>query len=547
MSTRADSAPPVPRVLFALVAPFRAFLRLEAASGILLFFAAAASMALANSVWRETWASILHAPLGIRVGNRDLYWPLHHLVNDGLMTLFFFVVGMEIKRELVRGELRTFSRAVLPAVAAVGGMVVPALLHHAIAGGTDAQRGWGIPMATDIAFALGCMTLVKSRVPTSLFVFLTALAIFDDLGAIIVIAAFYGGTIHWGFLALAAGLTLLAYLMNRARVAFVWPYAVVGAGLWFAMLRSGVHATLAGVVLGLMIPSAPPREARGVLDDLDEAIDALRRASRAHEEPPQGVIAAIERHLESVQSPLDRTVHGLQSFVAFGIVPLFALANAGVTVGAARAGITAPAALGPLVGLLVGKPLGVCLTTVAAVKLRLAEPLKNATTLQLVATGIMAGVGFTMSLFVDGLAYGARADLADAAKLGVLVASSTAAVLGVLLFRMSGPVVQDEEAEGVSVVVDLPRFGKGWRVEPWPVGGPLVGQTLGEAGVRERHGVTVLGVWKGEDAVEGRRALEPAGPDYRFAEGDTALLVAQEEQLAAFRALHGEGTSGDGV
>ena len=547
MTDGADPRPPVPRVLFALVAPFRAFLRLEAASGILLFFASAASMALANSVWAGAWASILHAPLGIRVGHRDLYWPLHHLVNDGLMTLFFFVVGMEIKRELVRGELRTFSRAILPAVAAVGGMVVPALLHHAIAAGTPAQRGWGIPMATDIAFALGCMTLVKSRVPTSLFVFLTALAIFDDLGAIIVIAAFYGGAIHWGFLALAAGLGLLGFGLNRARVSSVWPYALVGAGLWFAMLRSGVHATLAGVVLGLMIPSAPPRDPRGVLDDLDEALDALRRATRAKAEPPSGVIAAIERHLESVQSPLDRTVHGLQGLVAFGVVPLFALANAGVSLGASRVSVTSPAALGPFVGLLVGKPLGVVLTTLAVVRLRVAEPLKNATTLQLVATGTLAGVGFTMSLFVDGLAYGARADLADAAKLGVLLASSLAALVGLALFRLGGKVEHDEESEGVSVVVDLPRFGQGWRVEPWPVSGPLVGKTLGEAGVRERHGVTVLGVWKGMDAVEGRRALEPAGPDYRFAEGDTALLVAQDEQLAAFRALNGEGTSGEGV
>ncbi len=344
------------------------------------------------------------------------------------MTFFFFVVGMEIKRELVKGELRTFARAALPAIAALGGMVVPAAIYHAVARGTAAQPGWGIPMATDIAFALGCMALIRTRVPASLFVFLTALAIFDDLGAIVVIAVFYGGSIDLVALGAAGALTLTLVALSRGGVQRALPYALLGVALWMALLKSGLHATLAGVILGLTIPAEAPRTSGDVLDDLDAALDSLRRAVRT-QGTDNTALAAIERHLESVQAPLDRFVHGLHGAVAFGVVPVFAIANAGISL-SGGASLTSPASMGSFLGLVIGKPVGVFGATWLAVRTGLAPKPTGASWREVWGVAMLSGIGFTMSLFVDALAFGGNQPLEDGAKVGVLVGSVVSAVAG---------------------------------------------------------------------------------------------------------------------
>jgi NhaA family Na+:H+ antiporter len=443
----------VRRVLFALVAPLQAFFRMEAAGGILLMVAAALGVALANSRWRDAYHHALGLPVELRVGSAAVVWPLHHWINDALMTLFFLVAGMEIKRELTQGELRTFGRAVLPLLAAAGGMLAPALIYLFVTHATPASRGWGIPTATDIAFSLGVLTFVKGRVPSSLFVFLTALAIFDDLGAILVIALFYGADVHLGPLLVALAITGGLVALGRLRVQQVSVYAIAGVALWVALLRSGVHATLAGVILGLAMPSRSLRPVRDTLNDLDAALDILRREDDKNVQ--SGALAAIERHLESVQAPLDRVLHGVHPSVAYGIVPLFALANSGVTFDAVAArGALSPVSVGAFLGLVVGKPVGVFTATWLAVRAGISPRPTGASWAQVFGVAVMAGIGFTMSLFVNLLAFGAS-PVADAARIGVFAASLTSAVLGLVILRFAGPKRAIERAEeAVEVAVE---------------------------------------------------------------------------------------------
>jgi len=524
----------VPRVLFALVRPFQRFFRTQAASGIFLMVTAAVAMLWANSPWHHGYHDLFHTRLHVELGGRGLAWTVHHWINDALMTFFFFVVGMEIKRELVKGELRTLSRAALPAIAALGGMVVPAAIYFAIARGTEAQPGWGIPMATDIAFALGCMALIRTRVPASLFVFLTALAIFDDLGAILVIAVFYGGAIDVVALGAAGALTLTLVALSRGGVQRALPYALLGVALWMALLKSGLHATLAGVILGLTIPAEAPRTSGDVLDDLDAALDSLRRAVRT-QGTDNTALAAIERHLESVQAPLDRFVHGLHGAVAFGVVPVFALANAGIAL-SSGASLTSPASMGSMLGLVIGKPVGVFGATWLAVRLGLAPKPTGATWREVLGVAMLSGIGFTMSLFVDALAFGGNLPLEDGAKMGVLVGSVVSAVAGMAFLRVVGRVrAATAEESDTPVLIDLRRFAPGFRVEPWTTRGTLVGRTLAEAQLRAAYGVSVLGVWlpaSGDDPL--KRTLKPVGAEFVLTEGDTLLLVAEDEAMERF-------------
>ncbi len=434
-----DGRPDVKRdkpILFSIVAPFQAFFRLEAAGGLVLIGMAVLAIAWANSRFAFVYEAIFHSQVEMKLGGRGIDWTVHHFTNDGLMTLFFAVVGLEVKRELTHGELQTFRQALLPLIAALGGMLVPAGIYLAMNPRGAGHSGWAVPMATDIAFALGCLSLVKSRVPASLFVFLTALAIFDDLGAILVIALFYGGGVDPRFLGLAAVLCVGLVLLGRAKVQKLWPYVAVGVCLWAALLESGIHATLAGVAVGLAIPADSKRAPRNVLDDLEGAIASLRADCVARGMIPEGTIAAIERHLESVQSPLDRAMHALHGLVAYGVVPLFALANAGVSVDDLSR-FASPVTLGALAGLAVGKPIGVAGATLLAIALGVAARPTGATSLQIIAVGCLAGIGFTMSLLVGSLAFSSARGLEDASKLGVLSASLGSALLGLGLLRMS--------------------------------------------------------------------------------------------------------------
>ena len=505
---------------------------MEAAGGLAMIGSAALALLWANSPLRHVYDAIFHATIEIRLASQGIHWTVHHFTNDALMTLFFVVAGLEIKRQLALGELRTWGRAALPLIAAVGGMVVPALIYLLFNRSGPQRAGWGVPMATDIAFALGCLSLVRRRVPSSVFVFLTALAIFDDLGAILVIAFFYGGSVDPRFLGIAIGLSALLVALGRARVQSIWPYAIVGFLLWVAVLRSGVHATLAGVIIGLAMPTGVRRKAGDVLDDLDMAVTSLRRDHERRGDAPEGAIAAIERHLESVQSPLDRTMHGLHGIVAFGVVPLFALANAGVSLGGAAA-IGGSVTLGAFAGLVVGKPVGVFGATWLATRLGLAPPPTNATRTQLFAASLMAGIGFTMSLFVGNLGLGSVRALEDQAKLGVLAASVAAALLGILLLRVRSPLAPAAAGEDEPVVLDVPRFARGYAVRPCGVSGPLLGRTLAEIDARRRFGVSVIGVWRG-DQHGGARKLEPLDADQPMRDGDVLLVAGSEEAVDGF-------------
>ncbi|HEU4411338.1 MAG TPA: Na+/H+ antiporter NhaA [Polyangiaceae bacterium] len=536
-------APPLPRLLFAFVAPFREFLRTQSASGLLLVLATAAALAWANSRFGGSYHDFVHARVSAGLGPGQVAWPLSHWVNDALMAFFFLLAGMEIKRELVVGELRTLRRAALPLVAALGGMAAPALIYVAFNAGGPGMAGWAVPTATDIAFSLGCLTLIGRRAPPSLGVFLAALAIFDDLGAIIVIALFYGAGLDLAALGVAAAISLLLVALGRSGVRTLWLYLPLGTALWVALYRSGLHATLAGVVLGLAIPSKPPREPTDVIDDLGRAVDALHRARAGEAEGGgvDGAVAALERHLESMQSPLDRLRHGLHGPVSYGIVPLFALVNAGITFGPGAAALAAsPVALGAGLGLFVGKPVGVFGSTYAAVRLGLAPRPAGTSWAQIFGAALLAGIGFTMSIFITGLAFAADPAAQDAAKTGVFAGSFAGALAGLALLRRSAaPAPEAGDGGEVRVLVDLPQFANDYRLAQWAPRRALVGRTLGELDARSRYGVNVLGVWahEGGGVVEATRKLKPVGGDYRVELGDTLLLVGDRDAVAAFLAL----------
>lgn len=534
---RPRPAPPLQRVLFAVVAPVQRFFRTEAAGGIVLIASAALALVLAASPLSHAYHEVVHAPLRLGAGPFGASFSVHALINDVLMTVFFVVAGMEIKRELVTGELSSLRQAALPLVAAAGGMLVPALIYLGWNHGGPAHAGWAIPTATDIAFALGCLSLVKKRVPWSLFVFLTALAIFDDLGAILIIALFYGGQPHLPSLAAAGVIALVLVGLNRARVHRPWPYFLVGAALWVAVARSGLHPTIAGVLVGLAMPTKGKRTLEDALEDIEVAVESLRQLPRGRAE---GSLTAIERHIETLQPPVERALHGLHAPVAFCIVPLFALANAGVEVDAsATAAAALPITLGVGFGLLVGKTLGIFGATWAAVRLRLAPMPTGARWPHVFGVALMGGVGFTMSLFVTGLAFKGAPALEAAAKIGILSGSLVSALAGIVVLRLSSGAAEREQ-EDVSVCrVDVPRFADAFRVEPWPASGPLVGRTLGEVNLRRDHGVTVLGVFHEEEgaSTEGGmryRKLDTVDADYTITPGDTLLLVGERDRVERF-------------
>jgi NhaA family Na+:H+ antiporter len=423
-----------------MTAPLHRFMRSAPAAGIVLLVCAAIAMAWANSPWASAYHALWETPLTLAVGASGAQLTLHQVINDGLMAVFFFLVGLEIKREVLVGELASLRHAALPVSAALGGMVVPALLFTLVNAGGEGAAGWGIPMATDIAFALGVLALLGDRVPASLRVFLSALAIADDMGAVLVIALFYSGGVAWGALLAAAALLALSALANAAGVRAPWAYALIGASLWAAVLVSGVHATVAGVLLALTIPSrtridegAFLRGARQTLEDFHDARDPERTvlSSRAHQE----ALYRLEELTEQAQPPLARLEHGLQGVVNFGIMPLFALANAGVPLHGAGALIGSPVAIGVFLGLLLGKPIGISLAAWFAVRSGLAAKPAGASWRLIHGASWLGGVGFTMSLFIAGLAFGSDASLLTAAKLGTFVASLTAGVIGWVILR----------------------------------------------------------------------------------------------------------------
>jgi len=426
----------------AVLRPIRAFLELEASSGILLLSAAVAALCWVNLGGVASYHALLSAQLVLGAGDLSATFSLHEFANDGLMTIFFFVVGMEIKRELVVGELASVSRALLPAVAALGGMVVPALIFVAFNGAGPARRGWGIPMATDIAFCVGVLTLLKSRVPYGLIVFVTALAIFDDIGGILVIALFYGHGLDVWWLAAAAAVSLVAIGMGRAQVRRGFAWAAVGALLWLALHRGGIHATIAGVVLGLCIPARPRTSPRLALMALAGHLTSLT-ARPVDEALDTEALGGLEQGLEALESPIDRFLHILHPWTAFLVMPVFALANSGVDVrNMSPSQLASTVTLGTAVALVGGKLIGIFSFTTISVRLGFAPMPGGASYAKLLGAAVVAGIGFTVALFIAGLAYPEHPDLLDQAKLGILAGSVTAGVAGATILlatpRLSG-------------------------------------------------------------------------------------------------------------
>ncbi len=420
---------------------FQRFFRTEIFGGLVLLVFGLAALAIANSPWAEGYERFWQTSFAIGIVDRTLSLSLHHWINDGLMAVFFLLVGLEIKRELIAGELSSRKQATLPIACAMGGMIVPAAVYLMFNTSGAGTRGWGIPMATDIAFALGALNIIAPRAPIGAKVFLTALAIADDMGAILVIALFYSSHIAWGALAAAAAVMVVLIGLNRLGVRPLWPYLLAGGFLWYFVHESGVHATLAGVILAFTIPAHTrinaaefSSEARRLLDEFDrtETGDLLVLTSKGQQE----TLFSLEHASEGVTAPILKLEHALHNFSAFVVMPLFAFANAGVRIGGPIEHATI--ALGILAGLIIGKPLGIMAAALVAVKSGLANLPAGVRWMSLFGYAWLAGIGFTMSLFIAMLAF-SDSGLVPASKLGILAGSLAAGIIGAAILRIAGP------------------------------------------------------------------------------------------------------------
>ncbi len=420
--------------------PFKEFLRSKSTGGILLILCAITALVWANSTWAESYIALWQTPFTVGYGKAVLSKPLLLWVNDGLMALFFFVVGLEIKREFLVGELSSLSKAILPIVAAVGGMVIPAALYVLVNGDGPGGHGWGVPMATDIAFALGILALLGDRVPSQLKIFLTAVAIVDDIGAVLVIAVFYTSDIAVWMLAGAGTMLLVAFAGNRMGVRTPVFYALVGCVVWLLVLKSGIHSTVAGVLMAFTIPARTRSDPEGFLSNADGVLKdygtSLGHGVTVLTSPAMNsALLSLQSITSSAQTPLQRLEHALHPLVDYVIMPIFALANAGVVLsGNLGAVLTGPVALGTAFGLVVGKPVGIVLSVWALA--RLSGGLPDGMRLgHFVGVGLLAGIGFTMSLFIAALAFEGTPDMLAGAKTAILGASSVAGAAGYFLLR----------------------------------------------------------------------------------------------------------------
>ena len=414
-----------------LIGPFERFMHVEASSGIVLLAATVLALVLANSPMSERFLAFWGTEVGFRLGSFEMIHSLKHWINDGLMVIFFFVIGLEVKRELVVGELRDPRRAALPVVAALGGMIVPAAVYLAFQWGEPGQRGWGIAMATDIAFVVGCIAILGSRVPIGLRVLLLSLAIADDIGAILVIAIGYTESINITALVLAfVGLGVIFFL-GRAGVRSFLVYTIVGTLVWLGFHESGVHPTIAGVLLGLLTPTRVYVGEGLFASALDAASGIFHGGAWGDESQRAIKVARFRKLARETVSPVEYLEGALHPWSSFIILPLFALANAGVVI--ELSDFANPIAQAVAAGLVIGKPLGIVIFSFLAVRIGLARLPEGVTWGVLVGGGFLAGIGFTMALFIAGLAL--TGDAMDAAKVGVLGASAVAAIIGMSLLN----------------------------------------------------------------------------------------------------------------
>ena len=421
--------------------PFEHFLHAQTTTGMILMFMTVVALILANTPLTESYAHFFHTKVDLTVGSWQLSHTIHHWINDGLMAIFFFIIGLEIKREVLVGELSNIKVAILPILAAIGGMIFPALIFWAINHGGEGAAGWGIPMATDIAFAISALVLLGKRVPTALVTFLVALAIVDDLGAVLVIALFYTEQIHMIPLLLAGGAFLILIAFNRFGIHMILPYFIVGLFLWFFMLESGVHATIAGVIAAMAIPSKPKqtpseftKETKTLLDEYE--VYQKEDPHTLHEEQ-KAILRNIQDRIDAMGTPAARLERGLHLPVALIIIPLFALANAGISIDFSSIGTTIrePVSLGIIAGLIMGKVLGIFGVAWLAIKLNIARLPKGSSMNQIFGVAFLGGIGFTMSIFVADLAFAGNNTLIFQAKVGILAASLFAGFFGFLWLR----------------------------------------------------------------------------------------------------------------
>jgi len=421
------------------LAPVEKFLAIETSSGVLLLASALVALIWANSPWRELYRALWHTPLALRAGPLSFECDLHFLINEGLMTVFFFVVGLEIRAEMHHGQLSSLRRAALPLAAAIGGMMIPAGIFAAVNLGEASAKGWGIPMATDIAFAVGVLTLLGRRVPPALRVLLLALAVIDDIGAIVVIAIFYSsGLVPVGLVGVGVGLCAIL-VMRMLGVRAPWAYVPPAVVTWSGAYVTGIHPTLAGVIVGLLTPVRPWFGREKLVQQVAGSIDSIRAPSEREERRLLPEVARIEEATREALSPVQRIQSALHGWVAFGVMPLFALANAGVGLGdASLSGQSLLVFLGASLGLVVGKPVGVLTFSWLATRLRVAELPPGVTWPHMAVLGVVAGIGFTMSIFISALAFADGANL-ETSKIAILIASGVAASLaygtGRVVFR----------------------------------------------------------------------------------------------------------------
>jgi NhaA family Na+:H+ antiporter len=436
-----------------LLSPLEEFIHKQTTSGILLMLMAIVALFVANSFLAEDYKHLIHTPIALSVASWSIDMSLHHWINDGLMALFFFVVGLELKREILVGELASIKNAILPITAAIGGMVVPALIYLAINPTGEMSNGWGIPMATDIAFAIGALALLASRVPQALITFLIALAIVDDLGAVLVIALFYTENIAMTPLFVALGLFIVLIVLNLAGIRKTMPYFLVAVGLWYAMLLSGIHPTLAGILGAMSVPAIPkfnPKRFSKHISKVMKEFDASCEpgTNTLSNDKLDSVVDKLEHGVESVGVPLKRLEHAWHMPVAYIVIPIFALANAGIAIDFSTFSSTLshPVTMGVIFGLIFGKFIGIAGVSWIMLKLGIAQLPKGTSFNQIAGVSLFAGIGFTMSIFVAQLGFSDNPELLLMAKTGILTASLLAGIAGFIWLYLASTPKKEIEA-----------------------------------------------------------------------------------------------------
>ena len=439
-NNNADLSHPIEQRFNRLTKPFDRFVKSQTSAAVLLLFATIAALIIANSPFQDFYHQLEEVELGLFFSDFELRKTLHHWVNDGLMVLFFFLLGLEIKREFIAGELQSFSQSSTVILAALGGMIFPALIYAAFNFNTETAHGWGIPMATDAAFALGALVLLGKRIPSGLKVFLVALAIVDDIGAIIVIALFYTEQLNLQLVIVAGALFALMMAMNRLGIRKPLPYLMVSIALWYATLTSGVHATVAGVLAAFAIPARPrlhpqslAKKLRYAAKEMDQIEENPVTEMLANEQKHE-VVETVEQRAKETKTPLRSWETTLERPVSLLVIPIFAFLNAGILISmeSLNAIFSTSISWGIIAGLVLGKPLGIVLMTWIALKLKWGKLPDNVNLLHIVGVGLLAGMGFTMSIFIGSLSLVTQPELLNQAKMSIMLATTVAGVLGIL-------------------------------------------------------------------------------------------------------------------